>query len=390
MHHADRTGWEIERAVSGAVRANPNIIVYENAFVTKLLLSDGRVCGLTSQIGEAGLRAFSARAVLLATGGAGKIYARTTNPRIATADGIGLAERVGATIRDMEFMQFHPTVLYHPQIGGFLITEALRGAGATLRNHRGQRFMYDYDPRLELAPRDVVARAIEAEIKHLATWCVYLDATHLDPDGLREEFPTIWSHLRAGGIEMEKEWIPVTPAQHYSCGGVETDLDGRSSVPGLYASGEVASSGVHGANRLASNSLLEAIVFSTAAAEAVRQEPQSAFEDVDYSQPKNVPENEAIRLRHALQNCMSQNLGVFRSNLGIAQADAFVSRLLAEHAELPTAPFSAYASEAYNLLVAARCVVQGARSRKTNVGLHYNADLVTLSRETEVEPAGPA
>jgi L-aspartate oxidase len=326
--------------------------------------------------------------VLLATGGAGKIYARTTNPRIATADGIGLAERVGAKIRDMEFMQFHPTVLYHPQIGGFLITEALRGVGATLRNHLGQRFMYDYDPRLELAPRDVVARAIEAEIKRLSTWCVYLDATHLDPDMLKEEFPTIWGHLRTGGIEMEKDWIPVTPAQHYSCGGVATDLDGRSSVPGLYASGEVASTGVHGANRLASNSLLEAIVFSSAAAEAVQHEPVASSDEVDLTQPKNVPENEAIRLRHALQNCMTQNLGVFRNNRGLADAEELVSRLLAEHASLPAAPFSAYASEAFNLLVAARYVVQGARSRKANVGLHYNADLATLSSEIAEEPAG--
>jgi L-aspartate oxidase len=385
VHHADRTGWEIERAVSGAARRNPRIVVYENAFVTRLLVCGGRVCGLTAQIGEAGLRAYSARAVLLATGGAGKIYARTTNPRIATADGIALADAVGAVIRDMEFMQFHPTVLYHPQIGGFLITEALRGAGATLRNHLGRRFMYDYDPRLELAPRDVVARAIEAELRRLSTWCVYLDATHMDPLRLQEDFPTIWSHLRKGGIEMEKDWVPVTPAQHYSCGGVATDLDGRTNVPGLYASGEVASTGVHGANRLASNSLLEAIVFSMAAAEAVKDEPSPDTFDLDLSQPKNVAENEAIRLRHTLQNCMSQNVGVFRDNRGLAEADEVVARLLAEHAALPAAEFSMYASEAYNLLVAARHVVKGARARKKNVGLHFNADLVTPRSE---KPAG--
>jgi L-aspartate oxidase len=375
VHHADRTGWEIERAVSEAVRREPNVTVFENTLATRLVASaTGRCVGATAQVGDLGLRLFTARATLLATGGAGKLYEHTTNPRVATADGIGLAAGLGAPISDMEFMQFHPTVLYHPQLPGFLLTEALRGAGATLRNHLGRRFMSDYDERLELAPRDVVARAIQTEIQRLETWCVYLDCTHLDPAALEEEFPTIWTKLRSVGIEMEKDWIPVAPAQHYSCGGVVTDLDGRTGVAGLYASGEVARTGVHGANRLASNSLLEAIVFSTAAAGAAASEP-SPTGPADASQPHCAPESEAVRIRQTLQRTMTQHAGVFRTTAWLQAARRRVEELARELAEAPDAPFSAYSAEAHNLLVAARFVVEGALSRSENVGLHFNADL---------------
>ncbi len=211
VHHADKTGWEVERAMVAAVRGNPNIFVFQHAFVTKLLTSDGRCGGASAEIEGLGLKHFTARATLLATGGCGRMYQHTTNPRVATADGIALAAEVGAKVENMEFMQFHPTTLFHPQMRSFLITEAVRGAGGTLRNHLGRRFMYDYDARLELAPRDVVARAIEAEMKKHGTWCVYLDMTHLNPDLIHHEFPTIYERLKGIGLEVEKDWIPGRP-----------------------------------------------------------------------------------------------------------------------------------------------------------------------------------
>ena len=386
VHHADKTGWEVERVVSDTVRRNKNITVFENAFATKLLTTGSkgqcRVVGVSAQVADRGLMCFLAKATMLATGGAGKLYSRTTNPPVATADGIGLAHQVGAHIEDMEFMQFHPTVLYNQQLKGFLVSEAVRGAGGTLRNHMGRRFMYDYDPRLELAPRDIVARAIEREMQKLQTWCVYLDTTHLDKHRLEEEFPTIWGKLREIGIEMEKDWIPVTPGQHYSCGGVATSLDGKTTVEGLYAAGEVARTGVHGANRLASNSLLEAMVFSTAAAEKCRTEPSMSGELPDTGQPPSIAESEAVRIRHSLQKCMTEQVGVFRTNAGLAAARQRVNSLIEEYNGQSPAPFSTYAQEAGNLLIAARYVVDGAISRKRNVGLHFNADLIEESPST--------
>ncbi|MBX3095533.1 MAG: L-aspartate oxidase [Fimbriimonadaceae bacterium] len=383
VRHADKTGWEIERAVAAAVRSNPAITVYENAFVTELLLSDGRCSGVAAVLGDMGMRSFSARAVMLATGGCGKVYAKTTNPRVATADGIGLADKVGAEITDMEFMQFHPTVLEHPQMPGFLVTEAVRGAGGTLRNHRGDRFMYDYDERLELAPRDIVARAIESEIQRRDTWCVYLDATHLPAEDLREEFPTIWERLRELGIRMERNWIPVVPAQHYSCGGVVTDLNGSTSVPGLYAAGEVSRTGVHGANRLASNSLLEALVFAKSAAAHAESTRELTNEAPQARSFHAIQENEAIRIRHRLQAVMTKHVGVFRTNAGLASAKEEVDHLIADYAGQPSAPFSAYAIECGNLLTAAKHVVEGAIRRKVNVGLHFNADQERATPEWE-------
>ncbi len=373
VHHADKTGWEVERAVTEAVRAKRNIQVYENAFVTQLLMESGRCVGAQAMIRELGERVFNAKMVMLATGGAGKVYSNTTNPSVATADVIGLAFDVGAEIKNMEFMQFHPTVLYHPQLPGFLITEAVRGAGGILRNHMGRRFMYDYDERLDLAPRDIVARAIESEIQRLNTWCTYLDTVHMDPKLLQHEFPTIWGRLREVGIEMEKDWIPIVPAQHYACGGVVTDLSGQTNIPGLYASGEVTCTGVHGANRLASNSLLEAMVFSRSAADKVASEPAVPFTGHPAS-VKSIAESEAIRIRHGLQQSMSQNAGIFRKTVGLAECLGQITYWQDEFNDLPSAPFSVYSRETYNLLVAARLVVEGALARKKNVGLHFNAD----------------
>lgn len=374
IHFEDRTGWEIERAVTEAVRRHPDARVFEHAFVTNLRLADGRCVGADAVLADLGPRVFRAPATLLATGGCGMMYLHSTNPRVATGDGIALALAAGAAIRHMEFMQFHPTTFYHPQMRGFLISEAVRGAGATLRNHLGVRFMYDYDDRLELAPRDIVARAIDAEIKRLATWCVYLDATHLSRELLDERFPTISARLREAGIEMYREWIPVVPAQHYSCGGVTTDRQGRTTVPGLYAAGEVASTGVHGANRLASNSLLEAMVFAREAARSGAGEPPVAQVGTPTHQSHAIAESEAVRIRRHLQKTMTDHAGIVRTDDGLAEAEATIAGLIEDYDALPVAPWSSYALETRNLLLAACEVVRGARSRTDNVGLHYNED----------------
>lgn len=375
VHHADKTGWEIERAMNEAVTKAPNITIHENAFVTDLLMSEGRCVGVVARIGEFGERAFTARAVLLATGGCGRLYQHTTNPRIATADGIALASRAGAEISDMEFMQFHPTTLYHPQMRSFLITEAVRGEGGTLRNHEGTRFMYDYDDRLELAPRDIVARAIDAEMKKLQTWCVYLDMTHLPRESIGRHFPTIIERLGTVGIEPHKHWIPVVPAQHYSCGGVVTDLHGRTSLPGLYAAGEVARTGVHGANRLASNSLLEALVFAKSAAHAAEDDPAFTGIPEPVQRRHCVPEAEAVHLRRALRNVMTEHVGIVRRTEGLRLALSRWEEILAQYRKQPEAPYGQYSLETENLMLAAEHVIRGAMARQENVGLHFNADL---------------
>ncbi|MFN3729623.1 MAG: L-aspartate oxidase [Fimbriimonadaceae bacterium] len=377
VHHQDRTGWEVERAVIEAVRANPRIRVFEHTFATRLLVHEGRCLGVAAQLPEVGEWQFLGRATMLATGGCGRLYQHTTNPAVATGDGIALAANAGAAIENMEFMQFHPTTLYHPQIRSFLISEAVRGAGATLRNHLGERFMYDYDERLELAPRDVVARAIHREMQRLETWCVYLDATHLDREMLASHFPTIRQQLATVGIELHKVWVPVVPAQHYSCGGIATDLQGRTNVPGLYAAGEVASTGVHGANRLASNSLLEALVFAKAAAVAVEGEPELPDTTPHESPPSGyLLESDSVILRRALQRMMTQFLGIERTYSGMKEAETELAQIRESAREKSVGPFARHPAETANLIEVAHFVIRDALARDRNVGLHYNLDLV--------------
>ncbi len=377
VHHADRTGWEVERAMNAAVRAHPNVKIFENAFATDLLQADGRCVGARAVLAEEREVDFLAAQTMLATGGAGRLYQHSTNPRIATGDGLALALRAGVPCSDLEFVQFHPTTLYHPQLRSFLITEAARGEGGTLRTHDGDRFMYDFDEQLELAPRDIVARAIDEEMRRRDTWCVYLDLTHLPRERIERHFPTIIEKLNSVGIQPHRHWIPIVPAQHYMCGGVITDLTAQTGMPGLLASGEVARTGVHGANRLASNSLLEAMVFAKAGAQAAvatKIERPTHFEEPQVR--RCVPESDAIRLRRVLQKIMMERVGIVRRDAGMNSALMESEALLSDFAALPEAPYSQYSMEAHNLLTVAPHLIRAALARRENVGLHFNADLV--------------
>jgi L-aspartate oxidase len=376
VHYRDRTGREVERAMVESAKARHNIHIFEFTFATQLLMQDGACVGVQALLPNDQSMSFFSRSVMLATGGCGKLYRHTTNPRVATGDGIALAARAGATVENLEFMQFHPTTLYHEQKMNFLITEAVRGEGGKLRNHRGTRFMYDYDDRLELAPRDVVCRAIVEEMRKLTTWCVYLDVTHLPRELIEERFPTIYEQLGKLGLHIYRDWIPVVPAQHYCCGGVKTDLKGQTSVPRLFAAGETACTGVHGANRLASNSLLEAIVFARAAALESKNSPESVPAPQQLPPVETIHEAEAIQIRHALQRTMTEHLGIERTDEGMRKAKKEIAKLMNQYRTAPKDRIpSRYSLETENLLVIAGIMVDAALARRTNVGLHYNLDL---------------
>ncbi|MDE5796517.1 MAG: FAD-binding protein, partial [Muribaculaceae bacterium] len=280
LHHADNTGAEIQRGLVEQIRSNPYIDIFENHFAVEIITQHhlGKVvtrrtpditCYGAYVLDEFNGRVdtFLSKVTLMATGGVGAVYTTTTNPLIATGDGIAMVYRAKGTVSDMEFIQFHPTALYHPgDRPSYLITEAMRGYGAVLRNLDGEEFMHKYDPRLSLAPRDIVARAIDSEMKLHGTDHVYLDVTHKDPEETRRHFPNIYEKCLSIGIDITRDMIPVAPAAHYLCGGIKVDLNGESSIRRLYAVGECSCTGLHGGNRLASNSLIEAVVYADAAA----------------------------------------------------------------------------------------------------------------------------
>jgi len=400
VHAADATGREIERALVAAVKAHPRIVVHERHLATEVVMgedSEGeRVClgaDTVARDGGVPLR-FLAHATMLATGGAGHCYPSTTNPGVATGDGMAMAARAGAALADMEFVQFHPTALYsggHPASGpAFLISEAVRGAGGRLYTAAagGERFMMRYDSRAELAPRDVVARCIDAECKRLGTPCVWLDISHAAAAETLAHFPNIAAHCASLGVDITRHRIPVLPAAHYFCGGVVTDLAGATSLPGLFAAGEVACTGVHGANRLASNSLLEGVVFSRRAAPAALAHAErfasrhaSAARAAAAAAPRPgaalppPPPEASLALRAQLQAAMWRGAGIVRSTAGLKAGVADVVRLRVAAEAAAARPGAGCAEqEVRNLAIVGHLVMRCALQRRESRGLHYNTD----------------
>ncbi|HEY3269251.1 MAG TPA: L-aspartate oxidase [Armatimonadota bacterium] len=377
VHAKDLTGREIERALLTAVRLHPHITMREKHLALDLLV-DGNVCygatALDRQTRDIGV--FTADATVLASGGLGQVYPHTTNPEIATGDGVAMAWRAGATVANMEFIQFHPTTLYHPDAKSFLISEAVRGEGAVLRLSDGSTFMEKYHRLASLAPRDVVARAIDTETKARGEDCAYLDITHKSAAELEARFPHIYATCLQFGIDMATQWIPVVPAAHYSCGGVVTDLHGRTSIDRLWASGEVTCTGVHGANRLASNSLLEAVVFSERAAEEIAQ--LSPVEGVapEASIPEGTAEPNGVEaLTARLRAVMWRHVAIVRTDAGLAEAAGDVAAIRAEvEAQYSGSRLTGALVEARNLATAAALIVECARRRKESRGLNTNTD----------------
>lgn len=386
VHHADRSGMEIERTLTTAVKRLPSIKILDYAFCESLK-TDGKVCtGVIIRKRNSGTIEIKARAVCLATGSCCRVYKHTTNPPIATGDGIALASAMGAVIENMEFIQFHPTSLYAPRAKNFLLTEALRGEGAILRTVEGKRFMPEYDPRAELAPRDIVARAIHAEILKSRAPFVLLDCTPIEEKKLRTHFPGVIARVAQFGIDLTSQPVPVVPAAHYQCGGVKTDLNGLTSIPGLYAVGEVASTGVHGANRLASNSLLEALVFGYSAAEHAIQCDYNFYEGEIAKNVSPIPKYEtATQTQNSIRTLMWEHVGIVRSNAGLKFAQEQIASIKTNM--IPDDQFCVHSAQTANLLECARIIVESAKKRKTNVGLHYNVDLEPHSAMIEKKVA---
>ncbi|EFF2639071.1 L-aspartate oxidase [Escherichia coli] len=393
LHAADATGREVQSTLVSKAQNHPNIRVLERSNAVDLIVSDKiglpgtrRVVGawVWNQNKET-VETCHAKAVVLATGGASKVYQYTTNPDISSGDGIAMAWRAGCRVANLEFNQFHPTALYHPQARNFLLTEALRGEGAYLKRPDGTRFMPDFDERGELAPRDIVARAIDHEMKRLGADCMFLDISHKPADFIRQHFPMIYEKLLGLGIDLTQEPVPIVPAAHYTCGGVMVDDHGRTDVEGLYAIGEVSYTGLHGANRMASNSLLECLVYGWSAAEDItRRMPDahgvSTLPPWDESRVENPDERVVIQHNwHELRLFMWDYVGIVRTTKRLERALRRITMLQQEIDEY-YAHFrvSNNLLELRNLVQVAELIVRCAMMRKESRGLHFTLDYPEL------------
>ncbi|MFC5406844.1 L-aspartate oxidase [Cohnella soli] len=371
--NGDATGYEIVRALAERTKVDPTLELWDDHFVLDLLTEDGECRGALVQKPDGTRVAVFGSATILCTGGTGQLYRYTTNPEIATGDGVAMAYRAGADIRDMEFNQFHPTSLCYPGAPRFLISEAVRGEGAYLRNIRGERFMENYHPQLELAPRDVVARAILSEMEATKSTYVYIDITHETPELIKHRFPTIFEFCLNYGLDMTTDWIPVAPAAHYMMGGVKTDLRGETSIRRLFACGEASSTGVHGANRLASNSLSEAIVFGQRIVNAINLLPAGKkTADNGPSAGRNaVLTGALIERRLKLQKDMVRYVGLRRNRAGLQKGlDDLKKQLPLFQLNLTKKEELEYA----NLLTCALLVTESALHREESRGGHYRED----------------
>ena len=395
LHHADNTGAEIQQSLVRALKSHPNIDVFENFFAVEIITQHhlGKIVTrrtpditcygayiLNPETGK--VETFLSKVTVMATGGIGQVYTTTTNPMVATGDGIAMVYRAKGTVKDMEFIQFHPTALYHPgDRPSFLITEAMRGYGAVLRTMAGKEFMQKYDPRLSLAPRDIVARAIDNEMKMRGDDHVWLDVTHKDPEETKHHFPNIYAKCLSLGIDITKDYIPVAPAAHYLCGGIKVDLNGCSSIQRLYAVGECSCTGLHGGNRLASNSLIEAVVYADAAAK------HSMANIAHYSLREDVPEwndegtqhnEEMVLITQSLKEVnqiMSTYVGIVRSNLRLDRAWNRLDILYEETERLfKQSKASREICELRNLINVGYLIMRQAKERHESRGLHYSID----------------
>lgn len=383
LHAKDATGAEIQRAVLEKASNHPNIKIHEHSIAIDFIKNETEeIIGayvLEHKSGE--ISAHVARCTMLATGGIGKVYLYTSNPDVSTGDGIAMAYRAGAKIANMEFIQFHPTCLYHPQAKSFLITEAMRGEGAKLLDMNRKEFMQEYDKRKELAPRDIVARAIDAKMKETGADHLYLDISHLDSEFIIDRFPTIYAKLRDFGINITKEPIPVVPAAHYCCGGVISDINGRTNLKRLYVAGESACTGLHGANRLASNSLIEALIFASRAAEHSIENLESyplpeSCKPWDYLD--SVKSKEQVLVSHfwdEVRRTMWNLVGIVRNTKRLKLAKKRIE-LITDEVKDYYWRFSVTSDlvELRNILQIAELVIESALRRKESRGLHYNLD----------------
>lgn len=373
--NGDATGYEIVRALAQKVQGNPGIELWDDHFVLDLLTEDGVCHGALVQKPDGSRVIVRGKATILCTGGTGQLYRYTTNPDVATGDGIAMAYRAGAVVRDMEFNQFHPTSLCYPGAPRFLISEAVRGEGAVLRNINGERFMDRYHPQLELAPRDIVARAILSEMEATKSTYVYIDITHETPELIKRRFPTIYEFCLTYGLDMTTDWIPVAPAAHYMMGGVRTDLHGETNIKRLFACGEASSTGVHGANRLASNSLSEALVFGKRIVDRINELPPLAKARLSGTRPQDARSHPPIGLtierRLKLQKTMVRYAGLRRNGQGLRKGLEELNRQMPLfHSSLTKREELEFA----NLLTCAYLVTSAALSREESRGAHYRED----------------